>query len=247
MSEKKTKTKKVVKRRLKIKGVLFLLAFVFILAILVVALLKVNVRSFSVKGTKYIKDTQLLKDAGLTEEVKFFGFTSNSLCSKIKENPLVKTCKIKRTVDLKVEIVVEENVPLFYYAYENSIVLSDGAKIPTNGNNYGIPTLINHTDEEVLKEFISGLNEVKSDIIRSVSEIEYSPSASKEGVYIDKERFVLLMNDGNTVVINNRKMKALNYYDTIYASIGNKKGTFNFDCDFDNYLFTEYEVNDGLQ
>ena len=145
------------------------------------------------------------------------------------------------------EIELEENVPLFYYSPESSIVLSDGTKMSSGGNSYGIPTLINHTDEEVLKEFIAGLSEVKSDIIRSISEIEYAPSASKDGVYIDKERFIMMMNDGNTVVINNRKLNALNYYDTIYASIGNKKGTFNFDCDFDNYLFTEYEAEDGLQ
>lgn len=247
MSEKKTKTKKVVKRRLKIKGVLFLLAIFVILYFLVTALLKVNVKNISIKGTEYLKDAQIIKDAGLTDGIKYFGFTSSSLCNKIKENPLIKTCKINRTFNFKIEIEIEENVPLFYYANEQSVVLSDGTKIQSNGVNYGIPTLINHTDEEVLKDFIAGLSDVKSDIIRSISEIEYSPSASKEGVYIDKERFVLLMNDGNTVIINNRKLEALNYYDTIYASIGNKKGTFNFDCDFDNYLFTEYEVSDGLQ
>ncbi len=247
MSEKKAKTKKIVKRRLKIKGVLFLLAVFAFLYLSIMVLLKVNVKNISVKGTDYLKDSQIIKEAGLTDGIKFFGFTSNSLCAKIKENPLVKTCKINRSIDFKIEIEIEENVPLFYYANEQSIVLSDGTKLESNANNYGIPTLINHTDEEVLKDFIAGLNDVKSDIIRSISEIEYSPSASKEGVYIDKERFVLIMNDGNTVIINNRKLETLNYYETIYASIGNKKGTFNFDCDFDNYLFTEYEVDDGLQ
>ncbi len=247
MSEKTTKTKKMVKRRLKIKGVLFLLAVFVVLYFGVIALFKVEVKSITIKGTEYLKNSQILKEAGLTEELTFFGFTSSSLCEKIEANPLVKTCKVRRTFDFRMEIELEENVPLFYYSPEASIVLSDGAKMSSGGNSYGIPTLINHTDEEVLKEFIAGLSEVKSDIIRSISEIEYAPSASKDGVYIDKERFIMMMNDGNTVVINNRKLNALNYYDTIYASIGNKKGTFNFDCDFDNYLFTEYEAEDGLQ
>ena len=51
---------------------------------------------------------------------------------------------------------------------------------------------------------------------------------------------MMTMNDGNIVYINNRNIKVLNKYEKIYASIGNKKGYFNFDADYDNYYFQEF-------
>ncbi len=239
MSEKKSKTKKVVKRRLKLKGVLFLLLFIGGLFVFVKFLLKVNVGNVYVSGNSYVKDALIIKDAGFNEDIAFLSFNSSKVCSQITNNPLIKTCKIKRTLDFKVKIEVTENIPVFFYTYENALMLSDGTRVH-EANTYGIPTLINYVPEKVLLEFVSRLSLIKSDIIGSISEIEYSPSTGEDGTFIDEERFTMSMNDGNTVVINNKKMSILNYYDKIYASLGDKKGTYNFDCDFDNYLFTEY-------
>lgn len=239
MSDKKPKTKKVVKRRLKLKGVLFLLLLILGLFVAVKYLLKVNTGNVYVTGNSYVKDALIIKDAGFNEDIPFFSFNSSSVCSKVTSNPLIKSCKIKRRLDFKVEIEVEENIPVFFYSHENALMLSDGTRV-YEANTYGIPTLINYTPEKILLEFIDGLSSIKSDIIGSISEIEYSPTRGEDGKLIDEERFTMSMNDGNTVVINNKKISILNYYDKIYASLGDKKGTYNFDCDFDNYLFTEY-------
>lgn len=241
MSEKRVKTRKVVKRRLKIKGVLFLVAVFALLYFGVSFILTIKVDNITISGNSIIKQSELLKTSGLTDGVKFFDFTSPSICNRIEENPLVKTCKVKRNLDLSIEIIIEENVPLFYYTTDAKVVLSNGAKVDIP-NTFGIPTLINYVPEQILVEFASRLGEVKGDIIHSISEIEYSPSASKEGVFIDEERFILLMNDGNTIYINNKRLNVLNRYDEVYASIGDKKGIFNFDCDYGNYPFTEYEA-----
>jgi len=238
MSNSRVKTKKTVKRRLKIKGVLVLASVLALLFFLGQALLKVKVRSISVVGTTYVKDAEVIKAGGLNEETEFFKFSKKKVCENIKKNPLISTCDIKRKPDLSIEIDILENVPLFYYSVDSSIVLSDGTRM--EGSSVGLPTLINLVPEVVLGEFISGLREVKSDIIHSISEIEYSPSVAKDGTVIDNERFIMSMNDGNTVYVNNRRLSNLDYYDKIYATIGDKKGVFNFDCDFSSILFKEY-------
>lgn len=240
MNEKNVKTKKIVKRRLKIKGV-FILALITVLIFLSIQfLLKINVHSIKITGNNYIKDSTIIKELNLNTETKYFKVNGIEICNKLKANPYIKSCKLKRSLSFNLEIVIEENSPLFYYAYEGQIVLSNGSR-SEESNSYGLPTLINYTTEEVLKEFTNRLSTINNDIIRSISEIEYSPSISEDGTPIDEERFMLLMNDGNTVYINNRRIDKLNYYDKIYASIGDKKGTFNFDCDYGNYPFKEYE------
>lgn len=239
MKEKRVKTKRVVKRRLKPKGVL-ILALVFASIILIVkTVAESGIKSIAVIGNDYVKSSEVIKLAGLNEDVTFLGFRASKACEKVENNPLIKSCKIKRSLDFKVEITIEENVPLFFYTTEDKIVLSDGTRIePTS--EMGIPTLINYVPEKELDEFISGLSAVDNDIIHSISEIEYAPTSSEDGLIIDSERFMMSMNDGNTVFINNRKLYILNYYDKIYATVGDKKGTYNFDGDFDNYFFEEY-------
>lgn len=239
MSKDRVKTKKVVKRRLKIKGVLLLALILASIFFSIKYLFKIEVKSITVVGNEYVKDSAIIKDAGLNEKITYLGFKSSDVCSSLKKNKLISTCKVRRNLDFTISIVVEENVPLFFYSTDGAIVLSDKTRM-TGANTYGIPTLINYTPEDVLNEFIDGLADIKGDIIRSISEIEYAPSTSKDGVPIDSERFVLSMNDGNTVYVNNKRLSILGYYDKIYASLGDKKGIYNFDCDFDNYLFTEY-------
>lgn len=238
MGQTGAKTKKVVKRRLRWQGVLFLLCLCAGGYLAINVLMNVDISSVSVSGNEYVKDAQIIKQAGLNEDVTFLGFSAKDACRAVLEDPLVKSCKIKRTWNLKVEIVIEENVALFYYSNEGAIVLSDGSRL-SGSNNYGLPTLVNYVPEDVFEKFISGLAGIDGDIIRSISEIEYSPSSNANGTYIDKERFIFDMNDGNKVIINNKKMSVFNHYKKIYASI-DKKGVFNFDCDFDNYLFSEY-------
>ncbi len=234
----RTTTKKKVKRRLRWQGVFFL-AFVGAgLYLGVQFLIHIDVNAIKVTGNEYVRDAQIIKSASLNENVSYLGFSARSACASILEDPLIKTCKIKRKFNFDIEIIVEENVPLFFYTNENAIVLSDGSFI-TGANLYGLPTLVNYVPEEVLSKFISRLSAVDGDIIRSISEIEYSPTTSENGTYIDKERFIFDMNDGNTVIINNRNMDVFNRYKTIYASI-DKKGVYNLDCDYDSYIFTEY-------
>ena len=77
-----------------------------------------------------------------------------------------------------------------------------------------------------------------------IDKIEYNPDIS-EDVVIDKNRFLLTMNDGNLVYINTLNIKRLNDYISIYSSISsslnNQKGILYLDSYLsENNLFTPF-------
>lgn len=243
--EKASKTKRKRKRRLNIKRA-FLLALVLVLiAFCIKSIVKVDIGNIEVVGNEFLSDSQIIKLAGLTDDSRFFELSSKNVCDEIRTNPLIATCKLEHHLGFDITIAITENKPVFFYAYTGKLVLSNASEIDEN-NIYGVPTLINYVPEKVLKAFSSGLAGIKSDIIRSISEIEYSPSENSDGAYIDEERFMLSMNDGNIVYVNNRKLDVLNNYDKIYASLGDRKGYYNFDSDFNNYLFKDFENGEIL-
>ncbi len=246
MSNNNVKTKKIVKKRLKLKGVLLLTSFFVSLYFGINALLQINIKNIIITGNEFVKDSSIIKTGKLNNHLKYLTFSKEKVCADIKGNHLISKCTIKRKLNFSIEVIVEENKPLFYYIPNNSIVLSDGTQI-NEDNSYGVPTLVNAPTEKVLNGFIDGLKDINGDIIRSISEIEYSPTSSKDGsTFIDESRFILSMVDGNTVIINNRRLDVLNYYEKIYATLGDKKGTLSLDCDFGNYPFKEYGEDNEL-
>lgn len=237
MNDTNVQKKIIKKRRLNIKRAFILALVIFIIGGILYYAFKLNVSSVTVSGANYISDSEIIKASNILNK-KFLMVTSHQACKNIKNNDLINTCKIKKSWWLKINIIVTENKPLFIYKENGSVMLSNGSQ--TKKSIYGIPTLINYVPKKVLSKFIKGLTQIDDDIIQSISEIEYAPSLNEDGSLIDEERFMMTMNDGNVVYINNRNLKVLNKYEKIYASIGNKKGYFNFDADYDNYFFQEF-------
>lgn len=65
--------------------------------------------------------------------------------------------------------------------------------------------------------------EVNNDILYKISEIEYRPNE------VDKERFLLTMNDGNYVYVTLYTFDKINQYDAIYPTLENKNGILYLD------------------
>lgn len=232
------KTKKVHKKKLKVKAFIVFVCIIFFIIISLYYLYDMPSRNISVVSNDYLSTSYILKEMKLTDGAPYLRTTSLK-CKKIK-NPLIKSCRIKHNMDLTLTIEVEENKPLLFYNKDKKLILSSGESIDLD-NTFGVPTLINYVPTKTLNKFIDGLKDVNSDIIRSISEIEYSPSRNGEGEYIDDGRFMLSMNDGNTIYINIKHINVLNSYEKVYSSVKGKKGTYYFDCDFNNYYFEEYK------
>lgn len=237
--KKNKSTSRKKRRRLNPKKAFLFVATICIFVLLFKMALKINVANIEVIGNEYVSDAEVIKLAHLNDKTSFLGLNTKEACNNIKVNELVDTCRIKRKLLFKLSIEIEENRPLFYYANVGKLVLSNSKEVDYN-NIYGVPTLINYVPEKVLLGFISGLKAINSDIIRSISEIEYSPSKNSDGTFIDDERFMLSMKDGNIVYVNNRKIDVLASYDKIIASVGDKRGYYNLDSDYNNYYFEEF-------
>ena len=94
-----------------------------------------------------------------------------------------------------------------------------------------------------MTNFIKGFSKIEDNIISEINEIEYFPKYSEDNKkLISEDRFKIIMNDGNTIIANTKTVEVINKYNTIYASLGDKKGTINLDSNkLNNLVFIPYE------
>ena len=117
--------------------------------------------------------------------------------------------KVKIKKGLNRAVTIEVTEATPFFVYKNKVILSDGNEV--NNNNYELPIVINTLSNAI---------------------IEYVPND------IDKERFLITMNDGNYVYITLYKMTSINEYIKIISNkeIENKKGILYLDSG--NYFET---------
>lgn len=235
----KTKTKKVKRKKLRLGRVFVFVCLIILIVFGVKNIDKLKARNIVVSGNKYVKTSEIINLGGLEASTSYINPKTKKICSNIKQNKLIKSCKFKRTKDLNLVLEVEEDTPLFYYSHEDKLMLKS-KKLVNIKNTFGVPNLINYVPKDVLDEFTAKFGELKTTLVKNISEIEYTPSKNKKDEVIDDKRFMLTMNDGNTIYINNKNLKILNKYDKIYASINHAHGIFNFDCDYNNYYYEPY-------
>jgi cell division septal protein FtsQ len=128
--------------------------------------------------------------------------------------------------------------------YDNKYITDNGARIDNDNNYVGLPTLINFTPDTILEGLIKGLTKVDYEILKMVNEIEYSPYKNKIGNIIDNNRFILKMNDLNTVYIDIPNIKNLNKYTSIIATpdMEKNKGYVYLDTYNEKIVFRSYNA-----
>ena len=67
------------------------------------------------------------------------------------------------------------------------------------------------------------MDRVNADTLSRISDISYDPND------IDKERFLLYMDDGNMVYLTLTKFKMINYYNTVLQQLEDRKGILYLD------------------
>ena len=106
--------------------------------------------------------------------------------------------------------------------YKDKILLEDGSlQDNTYDVNY-LPIIINDISN-VYDYFVSSFTKVDDNILTKISQINYDPNE------VDKERFLLYMNDGNSVYITLSKITKLNKYDSIVSQMENRNGIIYLD------------------
>lgn len=221
MSKKKKKGNKTKKRKINKKRVIIFLIIFLLLILFIYKIFNTNITNIYISGNEYLTDQEIIDIAILKDYPNSISNMSYTIKNRLEENKFILSSKVyKRGLINKVYIKVIENYPLFYYSSENKTVLYNGDKID---EKFSTINVINKIPNTVYDKFLKKIQSVDKDILNRISEIEYKPND------VDKERFFLLMNDGNYVYLTINKFLTINRYLDIIKSFDNKKGILYLD------------------
>lgn len=233
-------TKKVKVKKFSVKRLIILLLVLYIIAYSLYFIFKMPIKNIYIKGNTNISDNEIITVAKIKNYPSIFKSTSYNLSKRIKTIPLVKEVKIRKSIFGKLTITIEEYKILFYNLNNQKVVLENNVEIENNNKYLGIPTLINHVPDNIYKRLTKSLLKVDSNILSLISEIEYAPTKSNDEI-IDETRFILRMNDGNTIYANLLNIKNLNHYEEIYSTLNDEKGNLYLDSsNKENFYFQKY-------
>lgn len=215
---------KIIKKKVKFKVVPFLiLCVVLILLYFIVNFsLELKIKNIFIYDNKILSDQEIIELAELEDYPSFFKTIPSKVEKKIKFNSIIKDVSIKRGFFNVLNIYIKEYKILFIKKTNNKLVLENASEIDLI-SDVSAPTLLNEVDNSIYSKFISEMTNINEEVKDKISEIKYIPSE------YDKTRFLLYMKDGNFVYININKFNNLNYYNEIYPTLNNKKGTLYLD------------------
>ena len=219
-------SKKVIKKKkIRIIPLIILLLIVVTLFAVSDIYLNTKIKNITIKGTSYLKDDYLLSLAEVIDYPGFFKKTSFGIKKKLESSPYVKKAIVRKKFYHVLDIKIEEKRPLFFDDLNKQIVFDDESKTKEdNLYEFRIPRLLNSiSSKKKLKKFINRMNRLDDDILGKISEIEYVPND------YDKDRFLLSMDDGNSVYLTLTKFEMINYYDDVLTQLEGKKGILYLD------------------
>lgn len=232
--------KKTVKKH-RFRSLIVIILFIYLMVTFVYYCFNLPVKNIYVIGNFYLSDTEIIETSGLKNYPAMTKVHPNKIKKNLEKLDLVQNAKIKRNILGKVTIQIEENIPLFIYRSDNLVYLSNGKTTKDNDMFLGIPYLVNYTPKEKLQTFIKKFSQINPDVISLISEIYYDPE-TKDDISIDDERFLLKMNDGNSVYVNIVNLKRLNNYEKIFATIDEGlRGILYLNSNRENVSFTSYD------
>lgn len=216
---------KKVKKKIKIKWVPFFILCIALLSLYFCyeLLISFRITNIYVEGNTLLKDQEIIELAGISDYPSFFKTASKSIENKVRNSPYITNVSVKKKFFGQVILKVEEATPLFINS-EGKMVLSNKKEVE-NDRNLVLTTLLNYTPDTKYEKLIEELTNTLEDVRLKISEIKYEPTER------DKDRFLLLMDDGNEVYLTLTKFDRINYYDTILEELNLEcqKGILNLD------------------
>ena len=215
--------KKLVKRKkFKVFHFLIFLFIIGLLVFLIYLLLNSKIRNINVYGNKYLSDEEILEQADLTDYPSFFRTFSYQIKQKLQKLPVVKTVTIKKSFFHVFNIYVDEYPIILKNGTTNQYILASGEELELTGE-YRVPKLLNTVSKEKYDDFIEEVANIKASILGEISEMKYVPNE------YDKDRFLLYMNDGNSVYLTLTKFEMINYYHKVLPQLEGRKGILYLD------------------
>lgn len=218
-------TKIVKKKKIKVFSLLLILGILGIFIFSVEFYLNTKIRNIIIKGTTYLKDDDIIFLAKLEDYPSFYHTTKRKIEKRLEKSPYIKKVKVKKSFYHIVTIEVLENKPLFLSQASQTIILDNHEEVDNHkqSNIFRIPRLMNEVPGKKYDEFKKNISKIDASILGKISEITYVPNE------FDKDRFLLYMNDGNSVYLTLTKFKMINYYDNVLKQLEGKKGILYLD------------------
>ena len=215
--------KKKKKRVLKIKNILIFFIVILIIGLTVYYAFKMPIKNIYISGNDILSDDVIINESKLVYYPSFLLTSSRDVVNTLKKDDYIRDVSVGKKLGNVIDIKVLEYKPIAIFSSDNKLILSSGRIVNNVYNVSDVPVLNNNVDSKIFSEFVKRFGQVDSNILRQVSQIEYSP------VSVDKMRFLLYMDDGNSVYITLTKIKKLNKYNKIRDKMGNKKGIIYLD------------------
>ncbi len=215
----------MVKKRIKkfnIRKFALFIIIILLLAMICNYILNVKLKNIIVLGNNYYTDEEIIETSKLENYPKFIFINSSSVRKRLLKLDMIEDVKITKNIKSIITINIKEKKILYYDRADDTYMLSDTKKYKLD-KILGAATLINYVPSEIESKFVNNFKNIDSNILKLISEIEYSKSE------YDKERFLFTMNDGNQIYITINKLDVLNKYIDIVKKLDNKKGILYLD------------------
>lgn len=210
------------KRVFKIKNIIILLVMLLLIVGMFYYVFNMPVKNVYISGNVIVNDNEILSLSGLDKYPSFLLTTKSKIKKSILNNKYIEDVVVRKMVKGVVELeiieygVVAKNV-------DNMVIISSGDVLENSYNVDDIPRLVSNLDDGMIKDFASKFRKIDGNILRDISEIEYSP------ILVDADRFLLYMNDGNFVYVTLTKVDKMNKYNDIKDELMGKKGIIYLD------------------
>ena len=210
------------KKKINLKKILLFFLLLIVIYLIVVLFLNVKTKNIIILNNEYYTDEKIIETAGIENYPKFILLNKKSIKDKLKKLDLIEDVKISKKWGFILKIDVKEKKVLYYVRSKEEYMTSDKNTYKLD-NLLGYPTLINYVPEDIEKSFVRELSKIDTNIIKMISEIEYSKTD------FDDKRFLLYMNDGKEVYITVSRVNLLNKYIEIIQKLGKKDGILYLD------------------
>ena len=215
--------KKKKKRVFKIKNICIILSILIGIGFLSYYLVTMPIKNIYINGNKLITDDEIIESANLYEYPSFLLTNKNKLIKAIKKNKYIKTVNIEKKLGNILEITIKEYKTISLNK-DGNIIQENNQILENTYNQTDIPILINDiSNSNIQVNFTKQFSKINLNILRQISEIEYSP------IEVDENRFILYMNDRNIVHITLPKIEKLNKYNQIKDVLEGKTGIIYLD------------------
>ena len=217
------KKKKKMKVRLKIKNILIFLSIILIFLAVIYYVLQMPIKNIYISGNKILDDETVIELAKLSNYPSFLLTSTSEIKRNLSKSDYINNIKVSKKLGNVIDIKVEEYKALALTNNGQRVILSSGKIIENKDNITDVPVLNNNISDKVFNYFIKKFSGVNDNILRQISQLEYSP------VSVDDKRFLLYMDDGNMIYITLTKIDKLNKYNAIKDKMDNQTGLIYLD------------------